>query len=139
MEQKQIERKKKWLKRYRKNVACLERLKMKLSELDERLYNAKTPNYSGMPRGGQPIGIEELLHDKEKLQNRINNISRKCRQCKDEILDEIDRLDDFRYIDILEQYYIDCKCLREIADSTGYHIRHVARLLGDGIKTLSSL
>ena len=59
----EIERKKRSLKRYKKNIACINRLEDKLKALDARITSVKSPNYSGMPRGGTPITSEDLLSD----------------------------------------------------------------------------
>lgn len=133
----EIERKKRSLKRYKKNRACIDRLEEKLSLLDDRIKSIKTPSLSGMPRGGQPITIDELMSDKMDLEKRIARLKEKADNLKYEILEEIDTLDDVRYVEILESFFIDCIDLEDIADNEGYTVRHVYRLYSEAVTKLA--
>lgn len=133
----EIERKKRSLKRYKKNRACVDRLEEKLSLLDDRIKSIKTPSLSGMPRGGQPITIDELMSDKMDLEKRIARLKEKADNLKYEILEEIDTLDDVRYVEILESFFIDCIDLEDIADNEGYTVRHVYRLYSEAVTKLA--
>lgn len=132
----EIVTKKRSLRRYRKNVECIHRLEEKLEALEVRLSSGKTSNYSGMPRGGVPIGADELISDKIELEKRIENLKKKAGDLKAEILSEIDSLEDSRYCEVLEGYFIDCLSLDEVADNLGYTERWVFRLYNDAIKAL---
>lgn len=134
--EKAIEKKKKFLKRYKKNLACIDRLKNKLQKLDLDIKSAKSPNYSGMPRGGVPVTLDELLSDKLDLEKRINKLTAKKSDLKNMVLDEIDNLEDDRYVEVLESFFIDCKTHAEIAEDTGYQERHVIRLYSEAIRVL---
>ncbi len=136
-EKSEFHRKKRWLKRYRKNRACLFRLEEKLAQLDERLYRVKAPNYSGMPRGGTAATIEDLLTDKTELEARINRFCVQGRRIKAETLEKIDELEDSRHAEVLEYYFIDCLSMDEIAELTGYTNRHVFRLYSEAIGLMS--
>ena len=133
----QIEQTKKFLRRYRKNKACINRLINKRNQLEERITKVKLPNYSGMPRGGIPISIDELMSDKIDLENRIKRLQHKNTKVKKEITEEIDRLDDPRYCTVLESFFIDGIALEDIADDEGYTVRHVYRIYGEAVKSLS--
>lgn len=133
----EIERKKRSLKRYKKKRACVDRLEEKLSLLDDRIKSIKTPSLSGMPRGGQPITIDELMSDKMDLEKRIARLKEKSDNLKCEILEEIDTLDDVRYVEILESFFIDCIDLEDIADNEGYTVRHVYRLYSEAVTKLA--
>ena len=133
----EIERKKRFLKRYRKNTACIMRLEEKLKTLDGRIKAIRSPNYSGMPRGGQPVTIDDLLADKDEIERRIERLRAKGKDLRAEILDEIDSLDDVRYCDILEEFFIGCKSLDDIADDGGYSVRHVYRLYSEAVTRLA--
>ena len=132
-----IANKKKYLKRYRKNVACINRLENKLRDLDDRITKVKTPTLSGMPRGGVPVTIDELISDKIELENRIKRLRQKNKKVRAEVLEEIDSLDDPRYCEVLESYLIECRTLEEIAESECYTVRHVYRLYCDAIAQLT--
>ena len=133
----EVTKKKQSLKRYRKNLACIKRLEKKVVVLDTRITSIKSPNYSGMPRGGQPITIEDLIADKSDLEDRIKRLKNKSKVLKRQILDEIDTLDDPRQCEILEAFFIDCIQLEDIADSMGYTVRHVYRLYNEAVSLLS--
>ena len=131
-----LEQKKRYLKSYRRNRSCLERLEEKLAGLDARIYGLKSPMLSDMPKGGKGIDREDLINDKLELQERINRLNRKGRKLKSEILDLIDELEDVRYIEVLEEFLIDCKSFRDIAEDNCYTERHVIRLYSEAMREL---
>ena len=133
----EIAKKKKSLKRYRKNIACINRLELKLKSLDERITAIKSPNFSGMPRGGIPITLDDLMSDKLELEDRIKRLKQKSIIIKREILSEIDTLDDPRHCEILESFFIDCIPLEDIADNEGYTERHIYRLYSEAVTLLA--
>jgi DNA-directed RNA polymerase specialized sigma subunit len=133
----EIEQKKRWLKRYKKNLACIARLEDKKNLLDARIKTTKSPNISGMPRGGTPITLDEMIADKMELESRIKRLKAKKSVLKAEILEEIDSLDDPRYCEILEAFFIDCLSLDAIAEKENYTPRHVYRLYSEAIATLA--
>ena len=132
----EIENKKKSLKRYRKNCACVHRLEKKLALLDDRIISIKSPNFSGMPRGGQPVTLADLISDKDELEKRIERLKNKGRQIKSEILEEIDTLEDSRYCEILEAYFIDGLSMEDIAENEGYSVRQIYKLYSEAINIL---
>lgn len=134
---KNIEKKKRSLKRYKKNKACIERLEEKLLTLNERIQSARSPTLSGTPHGGIPVTTADLIADKEDLTYRIARLKDKGRTLKIEILEEIDTLEDYRYCEILEGFFIECRTLEEIADSEGYTLRHVYRLYSEAVTRLA--
>lgn len=90
-----------------------------------------------MPRGGQPVTLADLISDKDELEKRIERLKKKGRQIKSEILEEIDTLDDYRYCEILEAYFIDCLSMEDIADREGYSTRRIYALYSEAIEILS--
>lgn len=133
----EIKKKKRSLKRYRNNLACIGRLEEKLTLLDERIKSVRSPNYSGMPRGGTPVTIEELLSDKVDLEKRIDRLKVKNKKVKDQILEEIDSLEDSRYCEILEAYFIDCMSMEDIAEEMGYSTRWAYDLYSEAVEELT--
>lgn len=130
--------KKKWfLKRYRKNEACIERLENKLAIMDERITTIKSPSLSGMPRGGVPVTIDDLMSDKVDLEDRIKRLKAKRRDLKKAVCKEIDSLEDPRYCEVLEAYFIDGLSFDDIAEELGYTERHVKKLYSEAITFLS--
>lgn len=140
MEQKEIElieKKKRSLKRYKKNLSCIERLEAKLDQIETRMTSVRSPKLSDMPRGGTPVTIEDLIADKIELEERIDRLKKKSRKLRSEILEEIDRVDDTRYSEVLESFFIDCKTLEDIAEEMGYTDRHIYRLYSEGVTYLA--
>lgn len=133
----EVEKKKRSLKRYKKNLACIDRLEEKLALLDSRITSIKSPSLSGMPRGGTPVTLADLLSDKDDLEKRIKRLRDKSRKLKNEITEEIDSLEDTRYCEILEAFFIDCIPLEDIAENEGYTVRHTYRLYNEAVSLLS--
>jgi hypothetical protein len=129
----ELDRKKRFLKRYKKNLALIDRLESKVINLDERIKNIRSPVLSDMPRGGTPVSKEDILADKLEIEDRIRRLKKKGNTYKREIIDVIDELDDTRYAEILESFCIDCMTLEEIADDNGYTLRHIKRLYSEAI------
>ena len=133
----EIEKKKRLLKRYRNSLSCLKRLEEKLLTLDEKMKTVRSPSYSGMPRGGTPVTIADLVSEKTELEERIERLKKKSKSLKSEILDEIDTLEDTRYIEVLEAYFIDGLSFNEIGDIMGYTERHIYNLYREAIDLLT--
>ena len=133
----EIASKKRFLKRYRKNHNCIVRLEEKLSLLEDKLNSVRSPSLSGMPRGGKPVSIDDLISDKTDLENRIKRLKEKGKRLKSEILEEIDSLDDPRYVTVLEGFFIDCLSMEDIAENEGYTVRHVYNLYRDAVSMLT--
>lgn len=132
----EVKNKKRFLKRYKKHNVRLARLEEKLITLNEQIKSVRTPKLSGMPRGGVPITIEDLIADKEMLEERISNMKSLRLSLKKDILKEIDTLEDVRYAEVLEMYFIDCLSFDDIAEELGYDTRHILRLYKQGIEQL---
>ena len=133
----EIENKKRFLKRYRKNLNCIIRLEGKLDLLESKLNSVRSPNLSGMPRGGIPVTNADMIADKVDLENRIERLKEKGKKLKREILEEIDSLDEPRYIAVLEGFFIDCLSMEDIAENEGYTVRHVYSLYHDAVRALT--
>ena len=131
------DKKKRLLKRYRKNESCIKRLEKKLIALDDRIKTIKSPNFSGMPRGGVPITIDDLLSDKQDLEDRIKRLKAKRRDLKRFVYEKIDSLEDPRYCEILEAHFIEGISIEDIADELGYTERHTYNLYREAIDSIS--
>ena len=130
-------RKKRSLKRYRKNLACIERLEKKLVLLDNRITGLKSPSLSGMPRGGVPVTIDDLISDKLDLEDRIKRLKAKSRGLKNAVYEEIDSLEDPTDVEILEAFFIDGKSFEKIAEDLGYTERRIIARYSEAIRILS--
>lgn len=136
MEDSDLIRKKRYMKRYKKNNTLINRLENKLADLDARMYKIKSPNYSDMPRGGTPVTMEDLMSEKLETEERINRLCVKGKKLRSETLEKIDTLEDSRYAEILELFFINSMGFDAIAEKTGYTVRHVIRLYTESIEQL---
>jgi DNA-directed RNA polymerase specialized sigma subunit len=134
---KEVERKKRSLKRYKKTLACIDRLEVKLDLVNQRLTSVRSPNLSGMPRGGTPVTSADLIADKIELEERIERLKERGVRQRREILEEIDSLEDPKHAEVLELFFINCLTLEEIADKLRYSDRHVYRIYSEGVTFLS--
>lgn len=134
-----IESKKRSLKKYKKNLAKLSRLEEKLYTLDERIQSVRSPRMSDMPRGGTPVTLVDLLADKEELEERIARQKAANRNMRHAIIEELDRLDDAKHIEVLELFFIQGLTPEEIAEELCYNVRTVYRLYSEGVKLLTEL
>lgn len=130
------ERKKRYLKRYKKNKELISRLENKLVSLNDKIYRIKSPSYSDLPKGVPTVTIDDLISDKAELEARIKRLTLKGKTLKSETLEIIDNVDDPRYAEILESFFIDCKDFSTIADDTGYTERHIIRLYSEAIDSI---
>lgn len=131
-----IENKKQWLRKYQKLLQVENRLRNKIELLDQRLQNVRSPSYSGMPRGDNPITIADLIADKMELEDRLNKAHSKTLQCRDDILEVIDNLEDPTLADILEEHFVNGNSLDRIAEDLGYSTRSIYRLYAKAIELL---
>lgn len=131
------DRKKRYLKRYKRNGILIDRLENKLRALEARIQGVRSPSLSGMPRGGEPVTREDLIADKVDLERRIKRLKAKGEDMRREILDLIDELEDPRYAEVLESFLIDGLTFEEIADNMDYTERHVIRLYSEAIDMIS--
>ena len=131
------ERKKRYLKRYKRNDILIDRLENKLRALEARIQGVRSPSLSGMPRGGKPVTREDLIADKVDLERRIERLKGKGEDIRRETLDLIDELEDARYAEVLESFLIDDMTFREIAEDMDYTERHVIRLYSEAIDAIT--
>ena len=132
----EIEQKKRSLKRYRKNLACIDRLEERLRNLNDRIQGVRSSSPSGLPRGGVPVTTADLIADKADLEKRIERLKAKSRNLKSAVYEEIDSLDDPRYCEVLESHFIDGLTLEAIAEDMGYTERHIYTLYKEAINLL---
>lgn len=134
------DRRKRELKRVRRNNELIKRLARKLDVVNQRIYTLKSPEVSGMPRGGDPVTLPDLIADKADLEARIKRLSEKGRRYRTEILEEIDELDiDPKCVEVIELFLVDCNDFAEIAEIVGYSERQVQRYYKTAMTALLSL
>ena len=128
--------KKVWLNRYANQVRGIERLENKRDTLEERITSVRSPTLSGLPRGGEPITIEDLIADKVEIVERILRLKDKARRVRREILDAIADIGDVKLCEVMEGRYILLQSPEDIARGMGYNTRHVWVLLSQGVEAI---
>lgn len=137
MQIKAIESKKRYLKRYKKNLSCIARLEDQIETIQTRISTVSGSRLTGMPRGGSGLSKEDLILKKTELEERLTSVRRKSLDLRRETYKEIDRLNDVRYVEVLESIFIDCLDLDTTADMLGYGRRHVQRLYSEALRELA--
>lgn len=132
----EIKKKKSFLKGYQNYLIRIERLEEKLLSIDNQLEGMSSKRISDMPKGGLPVTTDELLYRKEEIKRRIQNLIDKSIEVKFEIYEVIDHIDDYRFAEVLEAYFIECKTLECIADEKHYSVRHISSLYSEGLKEI---
>ena len=128
--------KKAWLNRYANQVRGIERLENKREILEERITSVRSPTLSGLPRGGTPITIEDLIADKLEIEDRILRLKDKARRVRREILDAIDDIEEVNRCEVMEGRYILLQSPEDLAESMGFNTRHIWRILSQGVEAI---
>ncbi|MGX6962943.1 hypothetical protein [Vagococcus xieshaowenii] len=129
-------KKKQYLKRYRIYMQRIDKLKEKMQELDVQMQGLSSQQITDMPRGGQGATLDDLLTKKEVLQHRLLNLNEIAIQTKYEIIDCIDLVDDNRYVEVLEAYFVEGLSFEDIAEDKSYSVRHIGYLYSKGLEVL---
>lgn len=129
----ETKKKKYFLKRYRNYLFRINRLEEKLFQIDNQLIGLKSRQITDMPRGGTPLTKDDLLIKKEETEHRIQNLVDISRVVRMEIIDSLDTIDDYRFSEVLESYFIEGQTLEAIAENKNYSIQHVGYLYGKGL------
>lgn len=125
---------KRYLNRYRRYMKRVDKLEEKLYQIDVQIQGLKGRQITDMPRGGRTLTTNDLLIKKEETEHRIQNLLDRSKRIRYEVFDCIDTLEDDRFAEILECYFIERLTFEEIAEQKNYSVRHVGYLYGKGIE-----
>lgn len=124
---KEKERKKKYLKRYKKNRACVNRLKNKLELITSKLNSIGSPSLSDMPKGGTPKTTADMINEKIDLERRIAKLEKSGVEIKDNTYDLIDQILEPKLVEVMELLFIKCYEMEDVADMLGMSKRQLLR------------
>lgn len=124
---------KKVLIQYKKAMNMVRDLSDQIVEQDMRMKTIKSPNYSGMPRGGAPYTLDDAIADKEGLISRKLRFEKIAKQQKEIVQSYIDTVMSVRHNRFLTLYYIKLYNVSEIALKEGYTERHVWRIYNEAL------
>lgn len=124
-----------YLMQYRKIHTKIDRLKDKLNRLNER-YDLKGVSYSSEPSSSVKKTLDDVLAQKEYLQNKLDEMISESINIRNEIQDKLIELDNQLEAEVLDLYFLERYSLTEIADTLCYSERQIERLYADGIMSV---
>lgn len=125
-----------YLMRYRKIHTKIERLKDKLNRLNER-YDLKGVSYSSEPSSSVKKTLDDVLAQKEYLENKLNKLIDESYNIRNDIMDKLLDLDNQLEATVLDFYFLEQYSLNDIADELSYSDRQIERLYIDGIMSVA--
>lgn len=124
-----------YLMRYRKIHTKIDRLKDKLNRLNER-YDLKGISYSSEPSSSVKKTLDDVLAQKEYLENKIDEMVSESIDIRNEIAEKLLDLDNQLEATVLDFYFLERYSLNDIADELSYSDRQIERLYVDGIMSV---
>lgn len=124
-----------YLMRYRKIHTKIDRLKDKLNRLNER-YDLKGVSYSSEPSSSVKKTLDDVLAQKEYLENKIDEMVSESIDIRNEIAEKLLDLDNQLEATVLDFYFLERYSLNDIADELSYSDRQIERLYVDGIMSV---
>lgn len=124
-----------YLMRYRKIHTKIDRLKDKLNRLNER-YDLKGVSYSSEPSSSVKKTLDDVLAQKEYLENKIDEMVSESIDIRNEIAEKLLDLDNQLEATVLDFYFLERYSLNDIADELSYSNRQIERLYVDGIMSV---
>ncbi len=125
-----------YLMRYRKIHTKIDRLKDKLNRLNER-YDLKGVSYSSEPSSSVKKTLDDVLAQKEYLENKIDEMVSESIDIRNEIAEKLLDLDNQLEATVLDFYFLERYSLNDIADELSYSDRQIERLYVDGIMSVA--
>lgn len=126
---------KSYLMQYRKIHTKIDRLRNKLNRLNER-YDLKGVSYSSQPSGSVKQTLDDVLAQKEYIENRLGKLEDESFRIRNEIQDKLLDLDNQLEAEVLDLYFLERYSLTEIADTLCYSERQIERLYANGITSV---
>lgn len=120
---------------YRKIHTKIDRLRNKLNRLNER-YDLKGVSYSSQPSGSVKQTLDDVLAQKEYIENRLGKLEDESFRIRNEIQDKLLDLDNQLEAEVLDLYFLERYSLTEIADELSYSDRQIERLYANGIMSV---
>ena len=123
---------KEFLRRARSVDRRIDEATERVERLRARLESGRMSSITGMPRGGASdwtVTADRLIELERGVNARVRDMCRLKRLAQE----AIDRVEDARYRELLELYYIDGFTWEQVAETMEYDVRHVTRLHGEAL------
>lgn len=120
-------RKKRILKKYKKNRACVARLKNKLELVTSKVDSISSSKLSNVPKGGIKKTTADLANEKIDLERRIAKLEKSGQKLKENTYDLIDQILEPKLVEIMELLFIKCYEMDDVTDMLGLSKRQLFR------------
>ena len=111
----------------------IDRATERVERLRARLEAGRLNQITGMPRGGNSDWTETA--DKLiELEQIVNARVREMCTVKRLAMEAIEAVEEMRYREVLELYYLDGFTWEKVAETMGYDVRHATRLHGKALQ-----
>ena len=105
----------------------------RVDRLRAKLEAGRMSSVTGMPRGGGQDWTE-TADALIELEREVNARIREMCRVKRLAMEAIEAVDEMRYREVLELYYLSGYTWDKVAETMGYDVRHVTRLHGKALK-----
>lgn len=124
---------KKVLYQYREIKTMCADLQRQINEMDIKMTSVKAINCSGMPRGGCPVTIADMMADKDELISRKSRFEAVARQKREIVISYIDTVHSAKHNNVLYMHFINGMRISDIAKMKNYSDRHVFRIYHEAL------
>lgn len=111
-------------------------LRDRIDGLEDQLTGIRAQRITDMPRGGTPMGMDELVAKKVDLLNVYKRDLALAEEAKVAIYESIRSVDNIRDRTILSMHYVDCMSYTRIAEVLSYSVRQIKRFNRDAVKNM---
>lgn len=100
----------------------------RIARLDERITALRSLRITDMPKGGQAVGIDDLIAQKVDLFREINERLKEANKERDQIETAIQQMPQYQDRVVLELKYIEGLRYEDMTERLGYSLRHIKRM-----------
>lgn len=137
--QKEIQRARQWLERYRLISQEVKRLKEIEKRLDIELHSLKSVNWGERLRGGEKRELADRLYKLERARDKLELCEKRKQKIRIQIMTCIANLENPNHREVLLKRYIDLKIYTEIAKEMEYSLQNIYKLHKDAIEQMTEV
>lgn len=125
-----------FLNSYRWRMEEVQILRGRIDDLEDQLTSIRAQRITDMPRGGQPMGTDELIAKKVDLLAMLKRDLALAEEARAAIYECIRSVDCIRDRTILSMHYVDCMSYTRIAEVLSYSVRQIKRFNREAVKNM---
>ncbi len=118
---------------YKRTMNLIHDLSDQIGELDDRMTSIKTGKITGMPRGGVPLAVSDLVAEKVDLVQRKEKLEKIAEQKKEIVQAYIDTVLSPKHNRFLTLFFVKCLSMQEISRKEHYSRRHAFRIYAEAL------